>query len=169
MQNPADRSIQHGFEINLAKASDAAAIADLSRRHIEHGMRWNWREAKVLRYIRSASCNVAVAKAAGRLIGFGIMEYREHEAHLVLFAVSPLYRRRGVGSAIFEWLRETTLVAGVATVSLELREENLGALAFYRAMGFRETGVLSGYYENRENAIRMTRANWGGETGSEWE
>jgi ribosomal protein S18 acetylase RimI-like enzyme len=43
----------------------------------------------------------------------------------------------------------------MVSVHLELRASNRAALHFYRALGFAQTLVLAGYYEQRESAIRM--------------
>ena len=36
-----------------------------------------------------------------------------------------------------------------------MRAQNSGGRAFYQALGFREVARLRGYYENREDALRM--------------
>jgi ribosomal protein S18 acetylase RimI-like enzyme len=54
-----------------------------------------------------------------------------------------------------QWQLETARVAGMVSVHLELRATNRPALHFYRTLGFAQTLVLAGYYEQREAAIRM--------------
>ena len=56
-----------------------------------------------------------------------------------------------------EWLVESALVAGMASIHVELRASNAAALAFYAAMGFSETFRVPGYYRGRETAVRMLR------------
>jgi ribosomal-protein-alanine N-acetyltransferase len=85
------------------------------------------------------------------------MQFGEERAHLVLMAVVPALRRRGVGRALLQWLLESAVVAGMASVHLELRERNRDAMAFYRTMGFAQTLLMSGYYQGREHAVRMVR------------
>ena len=46
-------------------------------------------------------------------------------------------------------------VAGMASVRLELRQDNAQALAFYLRQGFEQTALLPGYYEGRVDARRM--------------
>jgi ribosomal protein S18 acetylase RimI-like enzyme len=45
----------------------------------------------------------------------------------------------------------------MASVHLELRAGNRSAIDFYRALGFSQTLLVSGYYQGRENALRMIR------------
>jgi ribosomal protein S18 acetylase RimI-like enzyme len=56
---------------------------------------------------------------------------------------------------MMHWLLESARVAGMVSVHLELRATNRPALNFYRTLGFAQTLVLAGYYEQREAAIRM--------------
>ena len=55
------------------------------------------------------------------------------------------------------WLEETALTAGTFIIGLELRATNEAALAFYAALGYRELGRVSGYYQGIKSAIRMPR------------
>ena len=55
---------------------------------------------------------------AAKLVGFGIMKYREEEGHLLLFAVRDSHRRRGIGSALMSWFERTALVAGIGVIVL---------------------------------------------------
>jgi ribosomal protein S18 acetylase RimI-like enzyme len=78
-------------------------------------------------------------------------------AHLNLLAVSPEHRRQGLGRQLMEWLTRTAIEAGVFRVNLELRTHNQAARAFYENLGFAQVGVVPGYYQGREAALRMSR------------
>ena len=54
-------------------------------------------------------------------------------------------------------LEESASVAGIPLVVLEVRATNGGARAFYRRLGYREVGHVTGYYRGLETAIRMAR------------
>ena len=63
-------------DLRLAVATDAAAIAALSRDRIEHGLGWSWTAARVARSIRDPDSNVVVASPTRDrrpLLGFGII------------------------------------------------------------------------------------------------
>jgi ribosomal-protein-alanine N-acetyltransferase len=85
------------------------------------------------------------------------MEFGDERAHLVLLAVQPAHRRRGIGRSLVRWLIESALTAGIASVHLELRSGNQAAKRFYRAVEFSETVLLPRYYGGRESALRMIR------------
>ncbi|MEP6483135.1 MAG: GNAT family N-acetyltransferase [Rudaea sp.] len=143
------------FSIRLARSDDAVDIAAMSRDFIEQGLGWNWNVQRVANSIRQRETNVVVAMAADRLAGFGIMGYRDADAHLMLFAVKPAHRRKGIGTALMEWLESTARTAGIELIWLEARVNNAQALAFYRARGYRTLDRLHRYYSGIEDAVRI--------------
>ena len=145
------------YDIQLAAAADATAISELSRDTIERGLPWSWTPRRVARSIRDRSTNVIVARQARGLAGFAIMKYEEEEAHLLLLAVQPAQRRKGVGSALLAWLEATVGAAGIGIVRLETRARNEDARSFYRHHGFDEAGLHEGYYQGVEDAMRMVK------------
>lgn len=145
------------FTLSLAKIGDAAAIANLSRELIEYGLPWRWTASRVAASIGAANTNVVVARIDGHVVGFAIMKYGERVAHLNLFAVSPDYRRAGVGRQLLQWLEKCAAVAGNVAISLEVRATNSGAQRFYESMGYRTLVRLPGYYQGSEAALRMGR------------
>lgn len=52
--------------------------------------------------------------------------------------------RRGIGKALFREMQEQLRRLGFRTIRAVIREENAGARAFYRALGFIETGNKNG-------------------------
>ena len=141
-------------EIRLALPQDAVRIATMSRDYVEHGLGWGWTPARVLRSIRDRATNVVVAECGADLAGFGIMKYLDDDAHLLLFAVRPEYRRRGVGSGLVTWLESTATTAGIELIFLETRATNTAAREFYAARGYRELATLPRYYGS-EDAVRI--------------
>ena len=98
-----------------------------------------------------------VARVHGNVAGFAIMRYGDDVAHLDLLAVAPPYRRAGVGRQLLEWLEKCAVVAGIFSVTLEVRAANEGAQLFYQRMGYRTVVELPGYYQGVEAALRMGR------------
>ena len=147
-----------GPTFRLARLPDADAIALMSRELIEAGLSgWSWDPQRVARAIRARDTVVLVAAAQDSLTGFAIMNFGDTSAHLSLLADKPTHQRRGIGGRMMAWLEESALVAGIATINLELRTNNSAARDFYRALGFRETAYIPGYYQGVETALRMSR------------
>jgi|HigsolmetaAR202D_1030399.scaffolds.fasta_scaffold02273_10 ribosomal protein S18 acetylase RimI-like enzyme len=141
----------------LARRADAAAIADISRWLIETDLVPMWSRERILRYIHDKESTVLVARDRAQLVGFAIMQFGDVSAHLNLLGVLPSRQRSGIGRQLLTWLETTAIVAGIFTIRLEVRESNVGARRFYAAMGYSETDVVPGYYQGRDNAVRMVR------------
>ena len=145
------------LSLRLARPAEATAIANLSRNLIEYSLRWRWTPVRVAASIRVPNANVLVACIHNNIAGFAIMRYGDDDAHLDLLAVAPPYRRAGVGRRLLEWLEKCAVVAGIFTVTLEVRETNEGAQLFYKRMGYRTLAHFPGYYQRIEAALRMGR------------
>ena len=145
------------LELGYARLADADAISQLSRDSVEHGLGWTYRPDRIARYLRDPDTVVLGARMDRQLVGFAIMQFGDERAHLVLLAVAPAFRRRGVGRRMLAWLTASAQVAGVMSIHVELRAQNHGAHALYRAAGFAESLRIPGYYRGRETAVRMLR------------
>ena len=147
---------QH-LTLRLAAAADAEPIATMSRALIEAGLPWTWTPQRVARNLARPETLVLTARDIERLVGFAIMQFCEERAHLSLLAVRADYQRQGIARRMLDWLTESALTAGIASIHLELREANAGARRFYLAQGFDETVRVPGYYRGVETAVRMRR------------
>lgn len=147
-------------EIALATAADAQRIALLSRDDVEQGLGWRWTPMRIVRMIEDAASNVVVARSAGAFAGFGIMRYKDDEAHLLLLAVASTQRRQGVGSALVGWLETTALTAGIGVIYLEARTRNTEARAFYRRLGYTEFKLVHRLYSSSEDGVRIAKDLW---------
>ncbi len=147
------------LDLGPARLSEAARIAEMSRRWIEHGLSWRYTPDSIAGRIRDSETDVVVARAAGGVVGFAVTEFHfdARSAHLVLLAVEPACRRRGVGAALFGWLEKIACLGGIERIRLELRADNEGARAFYERLEFRATELRRGYYDGRQDAVNMVR------------
>lgn len=101
-----------------------------------------------------------VGRENGRLSSFAVAMRGVDEEHLLAIGVRPERQRQGLGAALLEFLCANARADGIARMLLEVRPSNVGALAFYRRLGFAEIGRRRGYYptiEGREDAIAMAK------------
>jgi ribosomal-protein-alanine N-acetyltransferase len=143
--------------IELARESDAPALARMSRDFVEAGLGWTYRPPRVAALIRDAETAAILARPHARVAGFAVMTFGAERAHLVLLAVEPAWRRRGIARRLVGWLVDTAQVAGMASIHVELRADNEAAHAMYVALGFAETFRVPRYYRGVETAVRMVR------------
>jgi ribosomal protein S18 acetylase RimI-like enzyme len=144
--------------IRLALPTDAAHIAAMSRDYVEAGLSWSWTAARVLRSIGDPASNVAVIADGDTILGFGIMQYGDHTAHLALLAVHPEHRNKGLGTRLMGWLEKPAIVAGIVRIRLEARADNPLAIEFYQRRGFEPHGRTAGYYQGRVDAVRLGKS-----------
>lgn len=143
--------------VRLASRRDAREIGELSRDIIEHGLRWTYDRATVLRAIADPRVNVAVMHEGDRVLGFGIMQYGDTAAHLALLGVRPGRQGRGLGRHLLAWLEKPALVAGIQRVRVEARADNPRAIRFYERLGYREQARFQGYYSGVLDAVRLEK------------
>ena len=145
------------IELGFANPGDAPRIARLSRDMIEAGLGWTYRASRIAALMSETETVTLVGRTRLQPVGFAIMRFGDERCHLILLAVDPAHQRRGLARRMVEWLVESALVAGMASIHVELRASNGAALAFYATMGFSETFRVPGYYRGRETAVRMLR------------
>lgn len=96
-----------------------------------------------------------VAMLGGRVVGYGGLIYMDDAAHVTNVAVDVSLRRRGIATELMLDLAREARRAGMASLTLEVRESNVSAQSLYRRFGFVPVGVRAKYYENRDDAIVM--------------
>lgn len=84
------------------------------------------------------------------IVGYVLYELHNNRNHLLSIAVDPTHQRQGIGRAIHEEMRRKLRLAR-NRIMLEVRERNLPAQLFFRAMGYRAMGVLRNYYDGCED------------------
>jgi ribosomal-protein-alanine N-acetyltransferase len=85
------------------------------------------------------------------------MIYREDDAHLVLFAVHPIRRRRGIASAMLLWLEDVARAAGCRRIKVEARRDNVAGRNFYSEHGYHERQIQRDRYEAGVDGVRLEK------------
>jgi [ribosomal protein S18]-alanine N-acetyltransferase len=88
------------------------------------------------------------------IAGFLVARRAGTEWELENIVVAESARRRGSGTLLLTELITHAQRTGGSAIFLEVRESNRSARAFYRKIGFEETGVRNSYYSlPDENAV----------------
>jgi ribosomal-protein-alanine N-acetyltransferase len=93
-----------------------------------------------------------VSVREGEITGFLMGREVADEAEVFTFAVMPKYRRQGHGAALISAAIVGIRSRGIKNLFLEVRESNLGAIAFYERFGFSKIGYRKIYYRDPEEA-----------------
>lgn len=99
--------------------------------------------------------------AGDAIQGFTLSRVVAGEAELLLVAVDPSLRRRGIGRLLVDQVAADARRHGATTMFLEVRENNAAARQLYHALGFVDVGRRANYYTGisgeRFAAITMRR------------
>jgi ribosomal-protein-alanine N-acetyltransferase len=136
--------------VSLARPEDDADIAALLA---ASATPFDAREELERRYAK-----VWVARADTELFGVALTWEVADELQLIELFVAPSARRRGVGRALMSALMGDGAARGFRVAVLEVRRDNVAALALYGAFGFQLVGERKRYYADGEDAILMQRA-----------
>ena len=108
-----------------------------------------WTRSQCAGILPMPGVNLVLARCAdGRPAGFSLFRTVADEAELLLIAVSPDFRRRGIGRRLLEDFMAHARNIGASRVHLEVREGN-PAILMYRTAGFSSEGRRRKYYRGR--------------------
>ena len=101
---------------------------------------------RIERLAGSAADRLVVAELDGAVVGLAnlhvslSLEYDEPAAKLAAIAVDREHRRRGIGQALVGAMEAEARARGCGLIFLTTAERRKDAHAFYRRIGFEETG-----------------------------
>ena len=132
----------------------------------EFGEAWNRRQVEDALLI--GNCHYLLAgldgndpEPDGPVTGFSLSRAGFEEEELLLFAVAPQFRRRGIGARLLDRFAESARFRGARMLFLEIRRGNSAEL-LYRANGFTPIGTRPNYYRSlsgpRIDAITFSRS-----------
>ncbi len=133
--------------------ADARAVTEILRESPEAA---GWFEHQLCELSSLAGVSAYVSEHGNILSGMIVGKRVLDEAEVLNLAVRRSVRRQGEGRRLLLRLLEDFRKNGVSRVFLEVRESNVGAITFYKALGFQRTGKRRDYYQNPpETAIVM--------------
>jgi len=133
--------------IDTPTDADLTVIADLHADAFSRG----WSEAEIAALLADPGVAAVVARRASpygtrRPVGFAITRAAADEAEVLTIAVHPRWRGCGVGRELLEALLRRHYADRIASVFLEVADDNAAAVALYRRLRFVVVGERRGYY-----------------------
>ncbi|NPA75858.1 MAG: ribosomal protein S18-alanine N-acetyltransferase [Euryarchaeota archaeon] len=89
------------------------------------------------------------------IVGFIAGAKMNGTARILMLAVAPQQRRKGIGSTLLRRFIHNARQEGLRSVSLEVRTGNKRAIEFYQKHGFQIVSMLNNYYTNGDSAYVM--------------
>lgn len=139
--------------INIRKASeeDVPRLAEIDRICIPQP----WSEKLLLEALPQDL--ILLAEADGSVAGFVEISKVLDEANINSLAVLPKFRRIGIAKALVLEAKRI-LIPEITRLTLEVRSQNLSAVALYKAMGFETDGIRKNFYHDpTDDAILMSQ------------
>ena len=119
-----------------------------------------WSERDIISTISTEGAMCYTAVKDGRLVAYILGRVIAPEGEIYRIAVLPEYRRRGIGYRLLDYAAKTERGRGLEVLFLEVRSQNVAAIALYEAYGFKRAGVRRGYYKDPvDDAIIMLKAS----------
>lgn len=125
--------------------SDLSAVDRVMRDAFDPRFGEAWTPSQVTGVLAMPGVWLTIAEADGEAAGFAMTRVILDEAELLLLAVRPAARRRGVGRQLLRSAIAEARQRGVVRMHLEVRAGN-EAISLYRLAGFAKIGERRNYY-----------------------
>lgn len=122
-----------------------------------------WTEEDFLCCLRQRNCIGMVAEHDDKVAGFMVYELNKAYIHLVNFAVAKNLHRHGVGRQMVDKLIGKLSEQRRCRITLEVRETNLPAQLFFRAMEFRAISTFKQFFADTPEDAYLMQYRYGPE------
>lgn len=140
--------------IRKMNLGDVSAIAELEKLCFSDP----WSENSIASEIENPLSYWLVAEMDGVVVGYVGSQTVLDASDMMNLAVSPDYRRQGIGQALLNALVSHLQQNKVIALLLEVRVSNTPAIALYESLGFVQVGRRPKYYHNpREDALILRK------------
>lgn len=111
-------------------------------------------------HLANPSARLRVAISGGALVGACVLFFRRGStvARLYSLIVAPAARGLGLGLRLLDDTERVARARGCNRLRLEVRADNVAAIALYRRAGFLDAGLTPGYYDDGQAARRMSKS-----------
>ena len=144
------------IEYILMNADHVAEIAELEKRCFHDPWSLNSISSELT---SDLSCWV-VALENDQVVGYVGSQTVLGETDMMNLAVSPEYRRMGIGEALVNALVPRLAERGSHSLMLEVRVSNKPAIQLYEKLGFVQVGRRPNYYRNPKEDALILRKEW---------
>ena len=117
----------------------------------QYGEAWTRSQCAGILPMAGVSLMLADDGETGSAVGFSLFRSVANESELLLLAVAPDHRGRGVGRRLLQDFLGHARTDGIARVHLEVRDGN-PAIHMYRHAGFEPIGRRRNYYRGQDGS-----------------
>jgi len=117
-----------------------------------YGEAWTRSQCAGILPMAGVSLMLAHDRESGDAVGFSLFRSVVDESELLLIAVAPDQRRRGIGRELLQQFLDRVRADGVTRAHLEVRDGN-PAIHMYRRAGFEPIGRRRNYYHGADGSL----------------
>ena len=137
------------IELVPGNSADLDSVVEVMNSAFDDRFGEAWTRSQCAGILPMPGVRLALARTGeGRIVGFTLFRIVADEAELLLIAVDPQFRRRGIGQSLLDHFLDDSRNSGASRVHLEVREGN-PAIVMYRRAGFGFAGRRRNYYRGR--------------------
>lgn len=141
------------IRLATARVGDLAAVMRVMDAAFDPAYGEAWSGAQLLTLFALPSARVCLAWEDDHVCGFSAARIAGPESELLLLAVDPHFRGRGIGALLIDDWRAWAAGQGAEDYFLEMRADN-DAVHLYEAAGFAECGRRPAYYRGNDGMVR---------------
>jgi len=104
---------------------------------------WNDPHKDIARKKRVQRELFVVGTIGGAIVASAMAGYDGHRGWINYLAVDPAHQRQGLAAALMAHLEGELRAMGCPKINLQIRRDNLQAIAFYQRIGFLEDAAVS--------------------------
>lgn len=139
-------------QLVAGESADLDAVMDVMASAFDPAFGEGWTRSQCAGILPLSGVILMLARdERGTVQGFSLLRTVADEAELLLLAVSPAVRRRGVGGVLLDHFIDHGRRRGMRRLHLEVRDGN-PAVAMYQAFGFKTEGRRRNYYSGQDGS-----------------
>ena len=144
-------TIENPVRIDLGTSEDLDPVMEIMEAAFgtRYGEAWTRSQCAGILPMTGVSLVLARDGETGTAVGFSLFRSVAAESELLLLAVDPSHRRRGIGRGLLQHFLDCSRSEGVTRVHLEVRDGN-PAIRMYRSAGFEAVGRRRNYYHGAD-------------------
>ena len=123
---------------------DIQAVADIEA-IIQPQDAWSYQTMTGL--LGQDSINLLIVYQIDKVVGYCLYQHLFEQAEILRIGTHPDYQRQGIASKLFAKLNQQLQELNVESLMLEVRADNLPAIALYEQQGFDIIHRRKGYYK----------------------
>ena len=140
------------IEIVQGHAGDLRAVNAVMGEAFDPRYGEAWTPSQCLGMLALPGVWLTLARVDGQIAGFALARTVLDEAELLLLAIDPTMRRRGIGGRLLRSVMADARDRGATFIHLEVRANN-DAVHLYRSEGFQKIGERYDYYRGNDGKV----------------